>query len=192
MASSFPHLPPKAAIIDLDGVMLDSLGVWSQIDSEFVVRHGVANGDVVVERLKRIPSLMAAGEYLHGECGLDMAPREIADEFVELLGEHYRHTLQLFPGVLEALAQLRDAGVAMSMVTASPEIHALPAAERTGILPFFLHAYYDEPKTSPDIFLRAAVEMGFGVADTVVIDDNPDIRAVAESAGFTTLPRLVG
>lgn len=182
----------KAAIIDLDGVMLDSLGVWSQIDSEFVVRHGIGNGAEVVERLKRTPSLIAAGEYLHGECGLAMAPQEIADEFVELLGDHYRNTLQLFSGVLEALTRLADAGMPLAMVTASPEVHARPAAERTGILRFFQHVYYDEPKTSSAIFLRAAQELGPGVAGTIVIDDNPAIRTVAKEAGFATLPCLIG
>lgn len=181
----------NAAIIDLDGVMLDSLGVWSQIDSEFVVRHGIANGAEVVERLKRTPSLIDAGEYLHGECGLAMAPQEIADEFTDLLGDHYRNTLQLFPGVLEALKLLGDADLPLAMVTASPEVHARPAAERTGILPFFSRIYYDEPKTSPAIFLRAAGELGFGIDQIVIVDDNPAIRAVAEKAGFPTLPRLV-
>lgn len=181
----------KAAIIDLDGVMLDSLGVWSQIDSEFVVRHGVANGNEVVERLKRTPSLIDAGEYLHGECGLDMAPQEIADEFIALLGDHYRNTLQLFPGVLDALEKLGDAGLPLAMVTASPEVHARPAAERTGILRFFSRIYYDEPKTSPAIFIRAARELGYGIDQTVIVDDNPAIRDVANGAGFPTLPCLV-
>ena len=182
--------PPRAAIIDLDGVMLDSLGVWSEIDADFVRRYGIANPDAVVEHLKRIPSLIDAGRYLHTECGLPQSPQEIADEFVELLGEHYRNTLQLFPGVLDKLRALRDSGLKLAMVTASPEVHAKPAAERTGILGFFDFVYYDEPKTTSDVFLRAVRDLGSTVADTLVIDDNPAIRTVAEAAGFHTRPAL--
>jgi HAD superfamily hydrolase (TIGR01509 family) len=179
-----------AAIIDLDGVMLDSLGVWSEIDEDFVRRYNIANPDAVIERLQRIPSLIDAGRYLHNECGLPQSPQEIADEFVELLGEHYRNTLQLFPGVLDKLRALKESGLKLAMVTASPEVHARPAAERTGILGFFDHVYYDEPKTTPDVFLRAVRDLGSTVADTIVIDDNAAIRPIAEAAGFHTRPAL--
>lgn len=181
----------KAAIIDLDGVMLDSLGVWAEIDEDFVRRYGIDNGKEVVARLGRIPSLMAAGEYLHGECGVEKSPREIADEFVELLGEHYKHTLPLFPGVIEALEKLKQSGVAMAMITASPEVHARPAAERTGIAPYFQFALYDEPKTDAAVFLRAAERLGATIDETIVIDDNPAIRAVAEGAGFRTREEII-
>lgn len=179
-----------AAIIDLDGVMLDSLGVWSEIDRDFVRRYRIPEPDAVVEHLKRIPSLIDAGHYLHGECGVAKSPQEIADEFVELLGEHYRNTLELFPGVLDRLRALKTAGLKLAMVTASPEVHAKPAAERTGILGFFDAIYYDEPKTTPDVFLRAVRDLGATVEGTLVIDDNPALRAVAEAAGFHTRPAL--
>ena len=179
-----------AAIVDLDGVMLDSLGVWSEIDSDFVRRYGIANPDAVVERLQRIPSLIDAGNYLHNECGVPKTPQAIADEFVELLGEHYRNTLQLFPGVTDKLRALKDAGLKLAMVTASPEVHAKPAAERTGILGFFDEIYYDEPKTTPNVFLRAVRDLGTTVADTIVIDDNAAIRPIAEAAGFRTRDAL--
>ena len=179
-----------AAIVDLDGVMLDSLGVWSEVDSDFVRRYGIANPDAVVERLQRIPSLIDAGRYLHGECGVPKSPQEIADEFVELLGEHYRDTLQLFPGVTDKLRAMKKAGLKLAMVTASPEVHAKPAAERTGILGFFDEVYYDEPKTTPDVFLRAVRDLGTAIADTVVIDDNAAIRPIAEAAGFHTRAAL--
>ena len=179
-----------AAIVDLDGVMLDSLGVWREIDTDFVRRYNIANPDAVIERLQRIPSLIDAGRYLHNDCGLPQSPQEIADEFVELLGEHYRNTLQLFPGVLDKLRALKESGLKLAMVTASPEVHARPAAERTGILGFFDHVYYDEPKTTPDVFLRAVRDLGSTVADTIVIDDNAAIRPIAEAAGFVTRAAL--
>ena len=187
-------LPPGGAtalIIDLDGVMLDSLGVWSEIDADFVARYRIRNGAAVVERLKSIPSLIDAGHYLHGECGVAKSPQEIADEFVELLGEHYRHTLPLFPGVEAKLRAFKAARLKLAMVTASPEVHAKAAAERTGILGFFDRVYYDESKTTPDVFFRAVAELGAQRDGTVVIDDNPAVRAVAEAAGFRTLPSLV-
>ena len=180
----------KAAIIDLDGVMLDSLSVWSEIDRDFVRRYRIADPDAVVEHLKRIPSLIDAGRYLHSDCGVAKSPQEIADEFVELLGEHYRNTLELFPGVLDRLRALKASGLKLAMVTASPEVHAKPAAERTGILGFFDSVYYDEPKTTPDVFLRAVRDLGATVEGTLVIDDNPALRAVAEAAGFRTRPAL--
>jgi alpha-galactosidase len=179
-----------AAIVDLDGVMLDSLGVWREIDTDFVHRYGIANPDTVIDRLQRIPSLIDAGNYLHNECGVPKTPQAIADEFVELLGEHYRNTLQLFPGVTDKLRALKDAGLKLAMVTASPEVHAKPAAERTGILGFFDEIYYDEPKTTPDVFLRAVRDLGTTIADTIVIDDNAAIRPIAESAGFRTRSAL--
>lgn len=181
----------KAAIIDLDGVMLDSLGVWEAIDTDFIRRYAIPDGEKVVARLQRTTSLIEAGEYLHGECGHPNSPEDIAREFTELLGEHYRNTLQLFPGVREKLASFKELGIKTAMVTASPEVHAKPAALRTGILGFFDTVYYDEKKTTREIFLRVASELGSSPADTVVFDDNPLLRSVAESAGFRTFAALV-
>lgn len=172
-------------------MMLDSLGVWSEIDTDFVRRYNLANGAEVVERLKHSASLLSAGHYLHEECGHPHSPEEIAQEFVDLLGEHYKYTLQLFPGVIEKLQEFKSAGMKLAMVTASPEIHARPAAERTGIIRFFDKVYYDESKTTPEIFLRAVKDLGATIAETVVIDDNPKLRIVAESAGFHTMSKLV-
>lgn len=181
----------KAAIIDLDGVMLDSLGVWTEIDEDFVKRYNLANGGEIVERLKRTTSLLGAGEYLHNECGHPNSPEEIAQEFVDLLGDHYRNTLQLFPGIIDKLSELKKAGLKLAMVTASPREHAEPAAKRTGILDFFDKIYYNESKCSPEVFLSVAKDLGTTVDDTTVIDDNSDLRAVAERAGFKTLSALV-
>ncbi len=180
----------KAAIIDLDGVMLDSLGVWSEVDADFVRRHGIANPEAVVERLQTIPSLIDAGHYLHNECAVAKDPQTIADEFVGLLGDHYRNTLQLFPGVVDRLQSLKDAGLRLAMVTASPAVHAKAAAERTGILGFFDKVYYDEAKKTSDVFHRAVRDLGATIGTTFVIDDNPAVRSIAEAAGFRTRAAL--
>ncbi len=180
----------KAAIIDLDGVVLDSLGVWQDIDREYLAVHGLGGRPEINERLNRSSTLMDAAEYLHNECGVTKSPEAICAEFNELLADHYRHTLVLIEGAKEVLDRLYAMRIKMALVTASPEDLVHAALKRNKADHYFSHFFCTADKLIPKTFHNAVSALGSRPDETIVVDDLDRIRAVAESLGFRTYRAL--
>ncbi len=180
----------RGAVVDLDGVVLDSLGIWAELDAKFIARHGLAGRQDILDRLAKSASAMDGAIYLHDECGVPMSPEDICKDFHDLLEDAYLHTLPLMPGAREALQRLRDEGVHMVLVTASPEALVVPALRRNGVGDFFDGLLCLADKTRPSTFFRALELLGTAPATTTVYDDLDSIRATAASLGFSTAATL--
>ena len=44
----------KGAIFDLDGTLLDSMGVWDQVDVDFLAKRGIEVPDDAIESLRTV------------------------------------------------------------------------------------------------------------------------------------------
>lgn len=178
------------AIIDLDGVVLDSLGVWKEIDSRYLADLGLADRPEVVYRMNHASTLMDAAVYLHDECGVAKDAGTICREFKDLLRSYYHDTLLLLPGAREALERFRREGIRTALVTASPEEFVMPALRRNHADQYFDHFFFDTEKTDRSVFPHVIETMGTGIPETTVYDDLDRIRDTAEALGFATRPSL--
>ena len=181
---------PQGAIVDLDGVVLDSLGVWKKIDHQYLVDLGLADRPEVVERLKNASTLMDAAQYLYHECHVAKTPQTICSEFHAILASFYRDSLLLVPGAREALERFKRLGIQTALVTASPEDLVMAALRRNKADDYFDHFFFNSEKTDPSVFLHVVEVLGTGIPQTIVYDDLDRIRATAESLGFSTHPAL--
>ncbi len=179
-----------AAIVDLDGVVLDSLGVWQDIDRDYLKAHGLDGRPEINARLNNSSTLMDAALYLHEECGIEKSPEAICDEFNLLLGDYYRHTLTLIPGAKEAMDALKAKGLKLALVTASPSELVHAALRRNGIDDYFDHFFCLADKMKKETFEEVLAALGSTEKTTVVYDDLERIRKVAEGLGFKTYASL--
>ncbi len=185
---SAPRL--RGALVDLDGVVLDSLGVWGDIDRDYIRRHALANPETVRERLSRVVHLREAADYLHGECGVPDTPEEILEEFRRLLEDEYRHRLQVFPWVAERLRAMRGEGLRVALVSATSEPMARAALRRNGVEDCFDLFFCDADKRCADVLILAAAALGTVPAETLLVDDMESIRKIASAAGFRVADTL--
>ena len=182
----------RGAIIDLDGVVLDSLGVWKKIDHQYLIHCGLEDRPDVVDRLNHASTLMDAALYLHNDCGVSKTPQLICDEFRAILGTFYRESLLLVPGARAALEHFKQTGIRTALVTASPEDLVMAALRRNKADAYFDLFFFDTEKTNPSVFPHVAEVLGTGISETVIYDDLDRIRATAHSLGFATRPALPG
>ena len=189
--SAAPATSRRGALIDLDGTVLDSMGVWGDVDRDFLRAHDIPITDALLARLGSFVHLREAAEFFCGECGVPGDPEDICDEFRDLLADRYFHTIPTFPGVREALERLRAEGVRTALVTATDERLARAALRRNGVEHLFDHFFCDVTKREPSSLLAPLDELGAGIRETVVYDDVPSILALARSLGFATEPSLV-
>ena len=178
-------------IFDLDGTLLDSNGLWGEVDEEFLARRGLAVTGEYAEAISRCIFPTAAvytKEYYH----LPDSPADIMAEWDALAAHHYRDLAPLKAGAAELLAKYRAENVPMAMFTACrPELCRM-ALERFGLTGYFQHIVYAEEigreKHDPACFIRLSELLGVSPAECTLFDDSPANCATARAAGM----RVVG
>jgi len=149
----------EAFIFDLDGTLIDSNGVWKEIDRLIFEKNGVYLSD---------GELNAAATMNYGELLEYMRLLGIADYTVDKLkneldgyaAEKYGNEIRLKNGAGEYLERLKKRGKRIMLATASPEKLYAPVLKNNGVYGFFDGFVTTEEagaeKDCPDIYFLAA------------------------------------
>ena len=172
-------------IFDLDGVLIDSEGLYYRAYSEVLKPYGVT-----VSREDYEHYWIAQGngpEYIVEKHNLPISP----DELRQLRSPVYLQLLEtevkLMPYVEEALTRLTP-HFALTVATNSNREHLDAVLRRMGISRFFpmtiARQDYRQAKPQPDAFLMAVEKLGLSAAQCVVIEDTYKGVMAANSAGI--------
>jgi phosphoglycolate phosphatase len=154
-----PLIELNAALIDLDGTLLDTLG-------DFTVSLNAMLGDLRLSALdsKQVETLIGRGSehLIRGALTLQLpsaSPQDIeklCPEAWTRYQHHYRlhnglHS-RIYPGVEEGLMELKRRGWALACVTNKPAEFARELLHRKGLLDFFQHVTGGDshPRKKPD------------------------------------------
>ncbi|MDD3193841.1 MAG: HAD family phosphatase [Oscillospiraceae bacterium] len=182
----------KAMIFDADGTLLDSMGLWRQIDRDFLAAHHYPYSVAISEQVETM-SLQQSAEYfrqlLSGQETLSI--QQITAELDALCAGAYENEIQAMPFVPEFLAAAHREGYQMCVATASKKVQIAQALGRLGLLDYFQFVVdADEvgaAKTDPAIFLACAARLGSLPKETWVFEDAPHAAKTAASAGFPVI-----
>ena len=176
-------------IFDLDGTLIDSNGVWLQVDKEFLARR---NKPYTQEYYEGVAHTILSNcaiftkEYL----GLEESCEEIMAEWMELAQDAYDH-VPLMPHVREYLERCREGGHRMVIFTACVREHCEAALRNLGIGEYFERVIYAQElgvdKRSPEVFRRVAELLEVRPRDCVLFDDSLPACKAARSAGMTVV-----
>ena len=176
--------------LDLDGTLIDSNGVWLEVDHRFLSKRGLAVTPEYSYTVGHSIAPVAArftAEYYH----LDERPEDIMAEWLDMARDAYAHTIPLKPGALELVKRADAQGQKLSLLSSGvPELSML-AIRRLGLDTyiqdyFFAHDVGLE-KRDPRVYTLAAERFGVPPTDCVLIEDAPDNCAAASSVGFTVV-----
>ena len=177
----------SAVIFDLDGLVLDTeityLKAWQQaaailgyqLSNEFCLSFSGLSGQMVCERLLQ-------------ECGADFDLMR----FSELSSKAWRdyvekHGIDVKRGFFELLAHIQKNNVPYCLATNSRKHNALECLALAGLSNVFeLIVSYDdvdEPKPSPEVFLKAAVYLDVPITDCLILEDSHTGVIAANQAG---------
>lgn len=126
----------KLAIFDLDGTLLDSTSLWSDIDKEFFFRRNLPIPKDYTKEIAHI-GLIKASILTHKKYLPHEKPEDIYREWMEMSLKAYAEDIQLKPGVIEALELLKSQNIDMCVVTANSEELYDPCLKRLGIYGYF-------------------------------------------------------
>ena len=178
----------QAAVFDLDGTLLDSLGVWDDADRAFLSRRGIALTPDYTEAVK-LMHLEEAALYTRARYSLQESPQEIMAEWLASIREAYA-TMPLKPYAREYLLTLHANGVKLAIATSSDEQIFLPALRHNGIKELFSAAVMvrevERGKEYPDVYLEAARRLNAAPRDCAVFEDILPAVKAAKAGGFYT------
>ena len=165
----------KAAIFDLDGTLLDSMGVWDQVDLDFLGRRGI---DVPDDYMVTVASMQfrQIAEYTIARFDLPDTPEQLMEEWDDMARVAYATVVEAKPHAVEYLHRLRATGAKLAVATSLPPSLREPAMSHVGIEHCFdavvsVDDAGDVGKDSPDVYLLAARRLGVMPQNCTVFED---------------------
>lgn len=159
---------------DLDGTLIDSNGVWKQVDIDFLAKRGIPYSRAYYEGVAHTALPMAA-EFTKEFCGLKESCEEIIAEWMEMSRDMYAH-VPIKPGVRAYLKQCKAEGRRMAVVTSSVPEHCYTALKKLDLEKYFENVTFAQQagmhKKDPDVWLAAAERNGVRPEDCTVFDDS--------------------
>ena len=197
----------QAAIVDLDGTMVDTLG-----DFEIALNRSLADLDLppvtraLVERTvgkgseHLIRSVLAHQLALPEVKGLaNVCDARSAENLYEPAWQRYQHHYlaingefaAVYPGVAEGLQQLRDAGLQLACLTNKPLSFAKPLLQAKGLDSFFAHVFggdsFERKKPDPLPLLKTCEALGVKPSQALMVGDSSNDAQAARAAGCSVV-----
>ena len=180
---------PAAVIYDLDGVLLDTEPFYTQVTQEIVGRYGKIFDWSIKSQMIGRPSLESA-RTLVTALELPIAPEEYLRERAVRLEALFRESPPM-RGAEHFTRAIAADGLPQAVATSSERrLFDLKTLRHQRWFAIFRAVVTgDDPrvhsgKPAPDIFLRAAEDLGVVPASCLVFEDAPAGVAAAKSAGM--------
>lgn len=185
----------KAAIVDLDGTMVDTADDFTASLNGMLAELGARP----ISREEVVGYVGKGSEHLiHSVLSARFSPEETEACFPQALDRyqaHYaeingRHT-RLYPDVERGLAALSQAGVKLACVTNKPHRFAVALLERHALARYFAVILGGDSvkrkKPDPQPMLAACDALGVAPGDAVAIGDSENDALAGRAAGMATL-----
>ena len=201
MIFSLSHF--QAAIVDLDGTMVDTLG-----DFEVALNRALDDLDLppvtraLVERTVGKGSEHLIRSVLAHQLALPAVKNQVLvcasrgmEDVYEAAWLRYQHHYlaingqfaAVYPGVVEGLQRMRDAGLQLVCLTNKPLSFARPLLQAKGLDHFFTHVFggdsFERKKPDPLPLLKTCEVLGVKPAQTLMVGDSTNDAQAARAAG---------
>lgn len=187
-----------AAIIDLDGTMVDTLGDFAEAISRML--HDLQLPDIGAGPIEHMVGkgsehlLRSVLKYALTQAGRAHDAANIEALYPAAWTSYQRHYLdingrfaQVYPGVREGLAALRGAGLRLACLTNKPTAFAQPLLRAKGLDGFFEQVFggdaFERKKPDPLPLLKTCEALGTQPARTLMVGDSSNDAQAARAAG---------
>lgn len=181
----------RAAIFDMDGVLIDSEPIWRRVEREIFTSLGVSLTDADCEQSMGLRTDELVAHWYRRFPW----PAPSLEEVERLLNARVAESIDregvALPGAVEAVAAVHKAGLAVGLASSSPESIIRIVVQKIGIERYLsaICSADQEVRGKPDpaVYLTAARRLGVPPADCVAFEDSPRGVASALEAGMLVI-----
>lgn len=189
------HTAIRAAIVDLDGTMLDTVP-----DFHVAINHMRAEQGLGPVEASTIAILVGKGSehLIRSVLTLDFDLATVEQRFPAAMDAYQRHYLEingkhsnLYPGVIEGLNAMQAQGLRLACVTNKPAAFARPLLQQKQLDGYFEVVYGGDclPRKKPDPMplLQVCKDFGLAPSQVVAFGDSSNDAEAARAAGCFVL-----
>ena len=174
-------------IFDMDGTLIDSNGIWRDVDTAFLAKRGLPYTQEYYEGVAHTVFPKAA-IFTKEYCHLSESTDEIMAEWMEMAGDLYTTSVPVKAGVVDYLEKCRAAGERMAVLTSSVPAHCHAALGHLGLKPYFEQIFFAQElgmdKKEPAIYRKTAELLGVALGECTIFDDSIAACRSARAAGM--------
>jgi len=180
---------PAAVVFDLDGVLIDSEGLWDAARQELAAAAGrpwPAEASTAMLGMST-PEWSA---YMTDVVGAPGPPERVAGEVIDRVAAAYRTRLPLLPGAVEAVSRLGEC-FPLGLASSSPRRLIDAVLDAAGIARRFRVTVSTEEvaagKPSPLVYQEAVRRLGVAADRAAAVEDSTNGLRSAAAAGLTVV-----
>ena len=181
----------KAAIFDMDGTLIDSMGEWRKLNSSFVREQGIELTPEQEQDLLSMSGMMVVN-YVREQFGIEAKFTDLVERSSVMMKPVYERGVPQKPGASAYLKRLEKRGVKCVIATATPLPLAFIALAKSGLFLQLDEVYSADmikrTKAEPEFFDCLCERMGVKKEDCVMFEDGLYAMKGAKAAGL----RVVG
>lgn len=187
-----------AAIVDLDGTMVDTLGDFAEALNRMLrelalpaigaqhIEHMVGKGSEHLLRSVLAHVLASGGQAVDAAQVESLYPAAWASyqkHYLDINGQY----AQVYPGVVAGLQALQAAGLRLACLTNKPTDFAVPLLQAKGLHGYFAQVFggdsFARKKPDPLPLVKTCEALGTAPARTLMLGDSSNDAQAARAAG---------
>lgn len=177
-----------AIIFDIDGTLIDSMWVWTDIDDIFLEKYNLTEPEGFHEGMEGKSYSETAQYFLDLFPELPHTREEIEAEWHQMAYEIYTTKIQLKKGAFAFIKDMHAAGVKLGIATSNSRDLAEGTLENNQVLSFFESIWTSDEaragKPAPDVYLKVAESLGVKPERCLVFEDVPKGIMAGKNAGM--------
>lgn len=178
----------KGYIVDLDGTLLDSMFIWNDIGSRYLLSKNIIPKKDLDKILAPL-SINQAIKYIINEYSLNQTPKQIYQEINILLKQRYLTEAKLKPGAKDFLIRCIKKQQKLCLLTANTLEITNAILDKYSLSELFTKIITSEQtdldKQNGTIYHFAANQLNLKPSECIVIEDAFHAILSAKQAGFT-------
>ena len=181
----------QAVIFDIDGTLVDSMGVWYDIDVEYFKLLGIPMPPTLQKDIEGMSFTETAVYFKETFQLTEKTIDDIKLDWIRMAHEKYLYEIKSKPGAKEFIKFLKEKGIKTGCATSNEKSLAMAALQP--------HGWSDKMnsvrtacevckgKPAPDIYLKVADDLGVKPENCLVFEDIPNGMRAGKAAGMTVI-----
>lgn len=177
----------KGVIFDLDGTLIDSMGIWEKIDIDYLASLGFERPHNLKQEINHL-SYHQVAAYFKEKFSIEDSIEKIIETWHDMAYNEYKDNIKLKPGAEKFIISLKTKGIKIGLATSNSIPLIEVCLKNNGVYELFdsitTTSEVSRGKNFPDVYLLAAKKLKINPENCLVFEDIYQAMLGAKAAGM--------